>query len=58
MWESFLYLSLLISSIAFIYSIKKYKLFESKKGLDKLYSYSKYLIYEIKMKRYSKNLNI
>lgn len=48
MWELFLFLILLILPIAFMYSINKYKLFETQKGLDKLYTYSKYLIYTIK----------
>jgi len=48
MWEIALFFILLILPIAFIYSINKYKLFETQKGLDKLYTYSKYLIYTIK----------
>lgn len=48
MWELFLFLILLILPIALIYLVNKYKLFETQKGLDKLYTYSKYLIYTIK----------
>lgn len=54
-WEIGLFLILLILSIAFIYSVNKYKLFETQKRLDKLYTYSKYLAYTIKYATVFKN---
>ena len=55
MWEIALFLILLILPIALIYLIDKYKLFETQRGLDKLYTYSKYLVYTIKDENVFKN---